>query len=345
MYFNVLLKQINQQKFRPQTENHKQPGKSMHDSRRSPFFRRRKPSGNRSFFFFAALCLCFLLSCSNDNSTGSDPTQSSEARTSSSDVPSSSGDPQSSSEGISSSSALSSSLGSSSGISSSVAPSSSSLSSSGVSSSAISSSSGASSSVISSPAESSSSLLSSSSGTSSSSSLSPFNSSVSYGELVDARDGKVYKTVVIDGHRIMAQNLDYGVMIPGSQDMNSGSADATDASQAEKYCYDDDPSNCALYGGLYQWSQAMALPASCNEGYCTAQIQSPHHRGICPEGWHMPTGSEWGFQIGAYTTLTLGRVLKSPGFWSGGAGNTNESGFSALPGGGTSWMALLYPYL
>jgi len=144
--------------------------------------------------------------------------------------------------------------------------------------------------------------------------------------MTDPRDGKTYKTIVIDGMRVMAENLNYGTMIPVTQDMS-------DENAAEKYCYDNDEANCDLYGGLYQWNEAADLPLSCNDGYCTAQINDPH-QGICPPGWHMPTGSDWYFPIGAYTPETKGSILKSAGnYWEGGDYETNESGFSALPGG------------
>ena len=49
----------------------------------------------------------------------------------------------------------------------------------------------------------------------------------------------------------------------------------------EKYCYDNDPVNCATYGGLYQWDEMMQ--------YTTQQGT----QGICPAGWHLPTDAEW----------------------------------------------------
>jgi len=153
--------------------------------------------------------------------------------------------------------------------------------------------------------------------------------------MTDPRDGKTYKTIVIEGARVMAENLNYGTMIPVTQDMS-------DENAAEKYCYDNDEANCDLYGGLYQWNEAADLPLSCNDGYCTAQINDPH-QGICPPGWHMPTSSEWGFPIGAYTPSTLGSILKSAGnYWEGGDYETNESGFSALPGGTYGSGAFLF---
>ena len=92
-----------------------------------------------------------------------------------------------------------------------------------------------------------------------------YNSTLSYGEFKDPRDGQTYKTIVekpgwvsVPEFEAFAQNLNYGVQIK---------LDATefDDSKVEKYCYDDDPWYCDNgYGGLYSWSEAMGLPKACD---------------------------------------------------------------------------------
>ena len=126
-------------------------------------------------------------------------------------------------------------------------------------------------------------------------------------------------------------------------------------------CYDNNPANCAKYGRLYDWSTAMALPASCNSSDCSSQIQSKH-RGICPAGWHIPSGADWmalssyvesdsGCRICETSNLKAIRIflkllpafpncttcdaskLKAMSGWNSNGNGTDQYGFSALPGG------------
>lgn len=124
--------------------------------------------------------------------------------------------------------------------------------------------------------------------------------------------GKIYSTVIIGSQCWLKENLDIGTMIPGMQDqINNG--------VIEKYCYNNDPNNCNIYGGLYQWNEAMQ--------YST----TPGTQGICPPGWHIPTLTE--FQALATTVGNDGNALKAIGQGSGGGAGTNTSGFSALLAG------------
>ncbi len=134
----------------------------------------------------------------------------------------------------------------------------------------------------------------------------------------DSRDGQTYNTVQIGTQCWMAENLNIGTMINGSEEM-------TDNSVIEKYCYDNNTANCDEYGGLYQWNEMMQYTTIAGV------------RGICPSGWYLPTDEEW-------TTLTdflggesvAGGKMKEAGtvHWSSpNAGATNESGFTCLPGG------------
>jgi len=72
----------------------------------------------------------------------------------------------------------------------------------------------------------------------------------------------------------MQKNLNYGSSIQGTTGQ-------TDNCVNEKYCYSDNPANCNLYGGLYQWDELMAY------------TNTPGSQGLCPPGWHIPTQAEW----------------------------------------------------
>lgn len=96
----------------------------------------------------------------------------------------------------------------------------------------------------------------------------------------DARDGRKYRSVRIGTRRWMAENLDIGGMVT-SYPADSNHSEQSDNGLLEKYCYNNDPVYCHVYGGLYEWNEAMAYDSL--EG----------GRGICPEGWHLPTDEEW----------------------------------------------------
>ncbi|MFA5806018.1 MAG: FISUMP domain-containing protein [Melioribacteraceae bacterium] len=118
---------------------------------------------------------------------------------------------------------------------------------------------------------------------------------------------KTYNTVQIGAQCWLKENLDVGTMIQGSQN-------ASNNSTIEKYCYDNDPNQCKIYGGLYQWNEAMA--------YST----TPGTQGICPGGWHIPTKAE--FETLAASVNNDGNALIKTGEVTG--AETNTSGFTAL---------------
>jgi uncharacterized protein (TIGR02145 family) len=145
--------------------------------------------------------------------------------------------------------------------------------------------------------------------------------------LTDTRDGKTYNTVLIGTQCWMKENINVGTKILGS-------ANPSNNSIIEKYCYNDDENNCNTYGGLYKWDEAMQY--STTEGV----------QGICPNDWHFPTDAEW-------TTLTTflggegvaGGMMKEAtlAYWaSPNTGATNSSGFTALPAGQRHYDGFFY---
>ena len=111
-----------------------------------------------------------------------------------------------------------------------------------------------------------------------------------YKQFTDPRNGRSYYYIKIIGKRssgrkdsvtIMAENLNIGEMVLGKNDQN-------DDTKIERYCYNNDPTKCDEFGGLYQWAEMMQLPSRCNTESCSELIQE-NHRGICPDGWRLMT--------------------------------------------------------
>ena len=134
------------------------------------------------------------------------------------------------------------------------------------------------------------------------------------GTFMDSRDRRIYKCVKIGDQVWMAENLDFGEIVHSTTNQVKASA-----AHAQKYCYDDDSTNCAKYGGLYQWHTAMGLCAEYGSMDANALVGNPH-RGICPAGWHVPTKEEWD-QLVEFVrspdSNDAGRALKSKTGWDG----------------------------
>lgn len=123
--------------------------------------------------------------------------------------------------------------------------------------------------------------------------------------LIDSRDGKTYMTVQIGEQVWMAENLNYN---------GDGSVGR---------CYNDNLSNCKIYGRHYNWFEAVE---------------------VCPAGWHLPSYPEWETlykHIGGseYFSHIVENKLKARNGWKKEEKNelsgngTDDYGFSALPAG------------
>ena len=151
------------------------------------------------------------------------------------------------------------------------------------------------------------------------------NPEISYGTLKDDRDNQTYKTVAIGTQIWMAQNLNYA----DSMETNNLSRSS--------WCYEKNETNCEKYGRLYTWTAAMNL----NSDYSQKKWGDDSRRqGICPDGWHIPSGMEWR-TLYDYAKSHTGNEetwtsLMSTSGWSGNSsGGTDLFGFSALPAGGS----------
>lgn len=97
--------------------------------------------------------------------------------------------------------------------------------------------------------------------------------------------------------------------------------------------------NCTTYGLLYTWAAAMdsaGLFTTNGKGCGYGKTCSPTYpvRGVCPEGWHLPTQTEWNTLFTAVGGQSAaGKVLKSLSGWNSSGNGTDSFGFSALPTG------------
>jgi uncharacterized protein (TIGR02145 family) len=141
---------------------------------------------------------------------------------------------------------------------------------------------------------------------------------------VSDNDGNVYTVIRIGTQVWMKENLKTTKYRNG--DLIETTTPATldilsEVTPKYQWAYDGDESNIAIYGRLYTWYAAT------------------DSRNICPTGWHLPTYPEWETLIASASPENwnaAGDKLKEAGttHWLGpNAGATNESGFTALPGG------------
>jgi len=133
-------------------------------------------------------------------------------------------------------------------------------------------------------------------------------------------DGFVYNTVKIGNQVWMKENLKTtryrdGSIIPLTSSVSEWSAKTSGAYSS----YDNDNANVTFFGALYNW-------------YAITD-----NRGLCPDGWHIPTNEEW-------TELTeylgglevAGGKMKSTNseeWFAPNTGADNVSGFSAVGAG------------
>lgn len=135
-------------------------------------------------------------------------------------------------------------------------------------------------------------------------------------------DGNEYNTITIGTQTWMAENLKttkyrnsdlLGTTTPATLNITG------ESTPKYQWACDGNESNVATYGRLYTW-------------YAVTDT-----RNVCPTGWHVPNDSEW---ASLATFLggdgVAGSKLKETGtthFTTSNTGATNETGFTALPGG------------
>lgn len=142
--------------------------------------------------------------------------------------------------------------------------------------------------------------------------------------ITDPRDGNTYKIIQIGDQCWFAENLRYSGDVFQVQDEKEWSDmwwDSWNSSRGANgipaWCYyDNNMENDSIFGKLYNW---YAVESGL----------------LCPSGWHIPSQSEWKTLINHLGGDTIaGGKMKSTSIWfSPNTGATNESGFTAYPGG------------
>ena len=131
-------------------------------------------------------------------------------------------------------------------------------------------------------------------------------------------------TVVIGSQTWLGKNLNTAIFANGEAIPQSQTVEEWKLADKQKqpaWCYYNyDPSNGHTYGKLYNWYA----------------VDDP--RGLAPQGWHVPSESEWTMltdHLGG--TYIAGNKMKSSSLWAdynGANGNgDNSSGFTGVPGG------------
>ena len=128
-------------------------------------------------------------------------------------------------------------------------------------------------------------------------------------------DGNIYKTIKIGNQWWMAENLK--------------TVHFSDGMAAASYIYNNDETNL-IFGRLYTWRTVVNGTTDTHNNPSTIQ-------GIAPIGWHIPSKAEWEELINYLGGVDVaGGKLKKEGetHWKNpNTGATNQSLFSALPGG------------
>lgn len=143
-----------------------------------------------------------------------------------------------------------------------------------------------------------------------------FNPNLKYDSLTDI-DGNIYKTIKIGTQTWMAENLKVTHYRNGDPIPNVTSDTVWGNIYTGAYCnYLNNVSNDMIYGKLYNYFTTNNL---------------------CPVGWHIPNDDDWNILInylGGDSIAGIKLKESTSTHWNNpNSGATNESGFTALPGG------------
>ena len=145
-----------------------------------------------------------------------------------------------------------------------------------------------------------------------------------FGNKIFDIDGNMYKTVIIGNQQWMAENLKTSKYNDGTVIANVSNTIGWSELTNGAWCYyNNEEVNKVRYGKLYNW---YVIEANSNA-----------KKNICPNGWHIPSNSEWktllDFLEGKSVAGIKMKEAGSKNWYPSNIESTNTSLFTALPGG------------
>ena len=177
---------------------------------------------------------------------------------------------------------------------------------------------------------------------------------------VTDHEGNVYNTVLIGTQCWTRENMRATTSPSTGTNILENSVNSHSYTGKKAYYVNGNAANTATYGLLYNWCAAVdtfntlygETSTDADESHALAVTFSGHRRGICPEGWHVPTDEEWmqltdfvGEQVAFQcdgNSQHIAKALSSTKGWNTSMENcgigdnpssNNATGFNALPAG------------
>ena len=182
-------------------------------------------------------------------------------------------------------------------------------------------------------------------------------------QTVTDHEGNVYATVQIGNQCWMRDNLRTTTSPSTGTNFVISVGTVSSSYTGKQACWcDNNPATYAPmnFGLLYNWNAAVdtfntiygETSVNTNSNYAVSVTFTGHRRGVCPEGWHLPSDAEWTAltnYVSSQSEYTCGgnasyiaKALASTEVWNTFADNctvgnnldaNNATGFSAIPTG------------